>query len=97
TRVFTQPFHVGRDHSTFSPNRRYVAGLSRENDQVVLVDLVSEKIVGELPFGPKTPARGAIRGLAFSPDGKLLTLHHLSGTRRLMTWNLETGALVANV
>src|SRR5207237_217706 len=56
----------------------------------------TDKIVAELPVGPKTPSKAGMHGIAFSPDGKLLTVHHHSfGKKRLITWSMETGAMVA--
>jgi WD40 repeat protein len=77
---------LDRTLRAFSPGRRYLALPSTRYDRVLLYDLTSTELAGELPL----PAGAKTLGLSFSPDGKSLAgLFQVSDTKRLLAWNLD--------
>src|SRR5262249_2469895 len=67
-RHFRAAAHSGRKQRAFSPGRRYLAMPSSKSERVLLYDLTTAELAGELPL----PAGAQSLGLAFAPDGKQL-------------------------
>jgi hypothetical protein len=78
-----------------SPARRYLACVHRKADRLVLLELATGKVVGEIAFGEAKGSRVTVQGLAFSPDGKLLSAVFGLPKRQITTWNMETGSQVS--
>jgi hypothetical protein len=77
----------------FSAGRRYLALVRRDNVRVLLYDLTSGELCGELPL----PAGSACQGLSFAADGKALAgLIKAGGVMHLLAWDLATGKKTAD-
>jgi WD40 repeat protein len=87
-RHFRAAAQSGRKQRAFSPGRRYLAMPSSKYDRVLLYDLTTAELAGELPL----PDGAQTLGLAFAPDGKQLAgLFKVDDTKRLLAWNLDAG------
>ncbi|HYT88470.1 MAG TPA: hypothetical protein VEL76_07160 [Gemmataceae bacterium] len=74
----------------FSPGRRYLAVADKE--KIMVHDLAAAKPAGEIEL-PK--GYDAVRGLAFSPDGKELAAYLEQGQRsHLLSWDVAAGEVV---
>ncbi len=86
-RRFTAPAASTRQQRAFSGGRRYMAVCGPFNGGVLVFDLTTGKQAVQLP----TVQNAVVRGLAFSPDGKMLAgLIGTGFTVRLQTWDLTT-------
>jgi predicted Zn finger-like uncharacterized protein len=83
---------LDRNQRALSPGRRYLALASRKYDRVLLYDLTTGELAGELPL----PAGAKTLGLSFAPDGKQLAgLFQVGDTKRLLAWNLNAATASA--
>ncbi len=92
--TITTPDGFDRDSVTLSPGRRYMALTLAQKNKLQVYDLSNGNLAGQFEIPKDANFNADCEGMAFSPDGKALTLLYTANTKtHLMTLDATTGLL----
>ncbi|HEU5115052.1 MAG TPA: hypothetical protein VFT74_00095, partial [Isosphaeraceae bacterium] len=97
--VFTisTPENINTKSLALSPTRRYMALYMAHKNRLMIYDLTSGQVAGDIRMQAPGSSNYDCEGMAISPDGKALTgLFTLGSDTHLMTWDLTNGQLVTD-